>query len=132
MSQPTPEHLAAAIDVQHRETWGAHLYPWSCRKCLDACGLPYSAAEAARLNIHPVCPSCGSLHVDELLDTWRDRLRAHRLRAGLSQEHLATLLGWQAPRIGMYERGQRTPKATMAARLADKLDAPDLNIVWPL
>ena len=46
------------------------------------------------------------------------RLRAHRLAAGLTQEELAERSGLSGTSIWQYEQGEAVPRATSLARLA--------------
>lgn len=50
-----------------------------------------------------------------------ERLRRRREAAGLSQEHLARLLGCSVNTVGRAERGRTVPTLPMAQRIAAAL-----------
>lgn len=54
--------------------------------------------------------------------TFGDRLKEIRTSRGLSQDDLADLLGTSKQVISRYETNQRTPKITVAAEYAEKLN----------
>lgn len=53
-----------------------------------------------------------------------ERLRALRLRAGLTQQDLADRVGISPPEISKYELARRTPSLESLASLADGLGLP--------
>lgn len=58
------------------------------------------------------------------MKTFGDRLKEIRTSRGLSQDDLADLLGTSKQVISRYETNQRTPKITVAAEYAKKLNVP--------
>lgn len=63
-----------------------------------------------------------SIIVVTLQQLFGDVIRAHRAKAGLSQEDLADEAGLHRTYIGLVERGQRMPSIEMVRRLALALD----------
>lgn len=53
-----------------------------------------------------------------------ERIRAARLKVGITQEELATKLNITYQSIGQWERGKRTPKPETLKRIADALGVP--------
>lgn len=53
-----------------------------------------------------------------------ERIKAARLKAGITQEELAAKLNITYQSIGQWERGKRTPKPQTLKRIADALGVP--------
>ena len=58
-----------------------------------------------------------------------ENLRAHRERAGLSQERLSARARLHRTEISLIERGQRDPRLSTVVRLADALDVPTASLL---
>ena len=56
--------------------------------------------------------------------TTGERIRAARLRAGLTQQELAEKIGISYQGIGQWERDARKPKIETLSKIADALDVP--------
>lgn len=71
--------------------------------------------------------------VDPALPLFSRRLKAARLRAGLSQEKLGIAAGVDefsaSARVNQYERGKHMPDTLMASHLAKALGVP-LSYFW--
>lgn len=80
------------------------------------------AEEPARENDAPPTASQeGRLSREEILKRFGERLREHRLRAGLSQENLAAKAGLDRTYVGGVERGERNAALVNIIRLAEAL-----------
>ncbi len=55
-------------------------------------------------------------------------LRAVRVRAGLSQERLASLARLHRTEVSLLERAEREPRLTTIVRLARALDVPPAEL----
>ena len=58
------------------------------------------------------------------VEQFGDRLRIARIKKGLSQEELASLVGSTKQVVSKYENNQRTPKVTVANQYAEALGVP--------
>jgi transcriptional regulator with XRE-family HTH domain len=56
-------------------------------------------------------------------------IKLHRLKAGLSQEELALLIGVKPSEISHLESGRRNPKLGTMRRVAKGLDVPSWQMV---
>jgi transcriptional regulator with XRE-family HTH domain len=83
-----------------------------CRACRNVVATSFSPA---RSRGPLLCLTC-------LVETpgvpFGERLRTHRLIAGLTQEELATCVGVAELTISLYERGMRRPSADTLGQLA--------------
>ena len=59
---------------------------------------------------------------DKLLNKFGENLKAARLKAGLSQENLANIVGLDRTYIGSVERGERNISLVNIVRLSKVLD----------
>lgn len=55
----------------------------------------------------------------DINDDWRSFVRAYRVRHGLSQNHMAHLMGVAQRTISRWERGEDSPSVTQQKRLRD-------------
>lgn len=71
--------------------------------------------------------------IDPQLSLFARRLKAARLRSGLSQERLGVIAGVEeasaSARINQYERGKHTPDVLMTTHLAKVLNVP-ISYFW--
>jgi DNA-binding XRE family transcriptional regulator len=90
--------------VRHRQPGGVAGGAVHCRECrrLVARGPAGFAANAP-----PYCLACLARHPEATLG---ERLKAHRVAAGLTMAALAEQTGVPAPRIVEYESGREAPK----------------------
>lgn len=66
------------------------------------------------------------------LPRFPNRIRAYRIRAGLSQRQLAELVGHGRSLVSAWERGRYLPSLASALRLAGKLDTLAESLYWNL
>ena len=64
----------------------------------------------------------------DMIDNFGNALRNIRKKKKLTLEEMAELLGTTKQALSRYERGERTPKITVASQFADKLGV-DLQIL---
>jgi transcriptional regulator with XRE-family HTH domain len=88
--------------------------PAACREC----GTLIRPTRQGRLRIATLCLACLAERPDA---TRAERLRAHRMAAGLSREQLAARVGVVGSAITHYETGRRRLSPKMLARLAEVL-----------
>jgi transcriptional regulator with XRE-family HTH domain len=80
-----------------------------------ACGAEVAAGhQLLERNLAPLCLPCLAKWPDAPL---AERLRSHRLAAGLTQVELARRAGVPEQSIGRYERGEKSPGVRILARL---------------
>jgi transcriptional regulator with XRE-family HTH domain len=65
----------------------------------------------------------------QLLRSFGDRVRQHRLRLGLSQEDLADLAGMHRTYVGSIERGERNVSIWNVHKLAAALGVDDRQLL---
>ena len=63
--------------------------------------------------------------------TFGSRLRAARIKAGLSQKQLANVCGIPKPRLSRYENDHILPSVTSLARLADAIGVLPDSLLRP-
>jgi DNA-binding XRE family transcriptional regulator len=81
-----------------------------------ACGAPVATGHyAIECNRPPLCLACLAKSPDA---PFAERLKSHRLAAGLTQPELARRAGVAVRSIAGYERGEVRPKGKTLARLA--------------
>jgi transcriptional regulator with XRE-family HTH domain len=57
-------------------------------------------------------------------------LTIFRIRAGLTQQELADLVGVAQATINRYEKGERTPRPATLGRLADALGVEEWDLTY--
>lgn len=67
-----------------------------------------------------------------MFDNWGEFLKQYRLRHGLTQVHLATILGVAPRAVSLWERGRDEPSPGQQRRLRDLAADPSAILSWSL
>jgi putative transcriptional regulator len=73
-----------------------------------------------------------TLRRSSVFPRYPNRIRAYRIRAGLSQRQLAVLVGHGRSLVSAWERGRYLPSLANALRLAGKLNTLAESLYWDL
>jgi transcriptional regulator with XRE-family HTH domain len=67
-----------------------------------------------------------------MLEDWSKFIKQYRVRHGLKQTHLATILGVSPSAVSVWERKQDIPAAYLQRQLRDLATHPDTLLSWKL